>query len=122
MYQLKAWNMAAKHQGTAIFATLTPNENGSSTVSFYAGEILARILLDITLNDIPDQDKRAQIAGRDPFAVNLFFTNMIELSLETVPSFDSKTNDHIVMRVSSAWLRLISVVSKVRLSRLFIYI
>lgn len=55
VYLRKAWNMAARHQGAVLFITVTPNENGSATVSFYAGEIQHRELFAITMEDVPNR-------------------------------------------------------------------
>lgn len=90
-YQRMAWNMSAKHHGAAIFATLTPNENGSATVIYYAGEMGVNSLRNVSLSDVPKHAHRIEISGKDPHACDLFFTNMLDLFFETILGFDRKT-------------------------------
>lgn len=95
-YQRKAWNFAAKYHGAAVFVTLTPNENGSATVSYYSGDIDVDLLSEISLRDIPNNAKRIEISGKDPYACDLYFTNLIELFLQTILGFDLKTSRSFV--------------------------
>lgn len=82
--------MAAKHQGAAVFVTLTPNENGSATVAYYSGELCSTTLANVSLNEPPRNAKRIEIAGGNPHACELFFSNMIHLFLEEMLGFKLK--------------------------------
>ena len=73
IYQRKAWNLAAKHQGADVFVTLTPNENGNATIAFFSGQITQKSLYQVQHSEIPSSAKIVQISGCDPFACELFF-------------------------------------------------
>ena len=90
-YQRKAWNLAAKYNGCALFLTVTPNENGNATIAAYAGELSERNLANIKHNDVPSNAMRMEIAGKDPVACDIFFTNILEILTGPILGFDLKT-------------------------------
>ncbi len=91
IYQRKAWSIASKYHSCAMCITVTPNENGNGTVAFFAGEVNKVNLISVNEKDIPSNATRIQIAGKDPVACDLFFTNMLEILIGPMIGFDLTT-------------------------------
>ncbi len=68
--------MAAKFHRAAVFITVTPNETGNATVAYFSGDNNKENLDKVSLNDIPSNASRIEIAGKDRVACDLFFTNI----------------------------------------------
>ncbi len=83
--------MAAKYHSAAIFIAVTSNETGNATVAYFSGDLNKENLEKVSLNDIPSNACRIKIAGKDPVACDLFFTNILEIVIEQMIGFDMKS-------------------------------
>ncbi len=90
-FQRRPWNIAAKVYSAALFSTVTPNETGNATVGYFSGDTNKENLDKVCLNDIPSNSARIQIAGKDPVACDLFFSNILEILIEHMIGFDMKS-------------------------------
>ncbi len=74
-----------------VFITVTPNETGNATAAYFSGDLNKENLEEVSLNDIPSNSCRIKIAGKDPVACDLFFTNTLEILIEHMIGFDMKS-------------------------------
>ncbi len=74
--------MAAKFHSTAMFITMTLNETRNATVAYFSGDINKQNLDQVSLNDIPSNYSRIEIAGKDAVACDRFLTNILEILIE----------------------------------------
>ncbi len=74
--------MAAKYRSAAIFITVTQNGSRERHCGLFSGDLNKENLEKVSLNDIPSNSCRIKIAGKDPVACDLFFTNILEILIE----------------------------------------
>ncbi len=81
-YQRRAWNIAAKFDSAAMCITMTPNETEKATVISFSDDINKQNLDQVSLNDIPPNAFRIEIAGKDPVACYRVFSNILEILIK----------------------------------------
>lgn len=88
-YLRRAWNLPARYGGVAIFLTVNPNDICSGMAAIYAGELNCDSAA--LISNMLGYNRRAKIAGQNPFACVIYFNEIIYLLVEELLRFDRRT-------------------------------
>lgn len=88
VYRRRAFSLDVNQKGGGVFVTLTPNDAGTMTISYYAGKISTENLLELSGNNVPSHAERLKIAGTDPVACVQYFNEILDAFFEIVVGFD----------------------------------
>ncbi len=80
-----------EYHSAAMFITVTPSETGNATVAYFSGDISKNHLDKISINEIPSNAARIEIAGKDPMACDLFFSDIVTMIIDKMIGFDMET-------------------------------